>query len=137
TRAAFQAMPLGPEAVTAELGPTTERFGRTIVHVPVAGLDEVAAAVRAALPGDEARPFRGHTVEPFRGHAVQPLQGHAARPFRGHLTLARARSRRGVDLYEVVGLPFTASFLVSEITLVSSVLGHGPPKYEVVARRAL
>jgi 2'-5' RNA ligase len=73
----------------------------------------VAASVRAVLPGDDDRPFRGH------------------------LTLARARERRGVDLSSVVGVPLAASFPVDEVTLVVSRLGRGPARYEVVDRLAL
>jgi 2'-5' RNA ligase len=112
TLAAFRGAVLSPGPVTARLGPSTGRFGNRVVHVPVAGLDEVASAVRAALPGDGA-------------------------PFRGHLTLARARERRGVDLSSVVGVPLDASFLVDEVTLVVSHLGEGPARYEVVDRRRL
>jgi len=116
TSAAFHAVELPPGPVVAQVGPVTGRFGNRIVHVPVAGLDEVAAAVRASLPGDDDKPFKGH------------------------LTLARARERRGVDrsaLYSVVGVPLSASFPVSEVTLVASTLGRGPAHYEVVDRLAL
>lgn len=112
--AAFGAVELPPGPVQAQVGPETGRFGTRIVHIPVAGLDEVAAAVRASLPGDDDRPFTGH------------------------LTLARARDR--VDrsaLYSVVGVPLSASFPVAEVTLVASTLGRGPAAYEVVERRAL
>jgi 2'-5' RNA ligase len=109
----FHRAVLPPGPVAAELGPATDRFGRRIVHVPVAGLDEVAASVRAVLPGDDDRPFHGH------------------------LTLARARDRRGADVSSVVGVPLQASFPVSEVTLVASRLGRGPAGYEVVDRRAL
>jgi len=113
TRAALRRAPLPPGPVTAHVGPATGRFGRRIVHVPVAGLDDVAASVRAVLPGDDDRPFRGH------------------------LTLARARERRGVDLSSVVGVPLEASFPVHEVTLVASHLGRGPARYEVVDRLPL
>jgi 2'-5' RNA ligase len=116
-RTAFHAAPLPRGPVPAMLGPTTGRFGRRIVHVPVVGLDEVATGMRAVLPGDDDRPFRGH------------------------LTLARARDRRGVDLSSVVGAAISASFPVSEVTLVASHLGgasgRGPAQYEVVDRRGL
>jgi 2'-5' RNA ligase len=117
TRAAFRRAPLPPGPVTALAGPATGRFGRRILHVPVEGLDDVAASVRAVLPGDDDRPFRGH------------------------LTLARARERRGVDLSSVVGLPLSGSLLpvsfsVAEVTLVASRLGR-PARYEVVDRLPL
>ncbi len=56
-------------AVTAELGPVTRRLGRSVLVVPVAGLDGVAAAVDGALAGA----------------GVPPPE----RPFTGHLTVAR------------------------------------------------
>lgn len=114
TITAFRAVKPPPGPVVAQVGPETGRFGTRIVHLPVAGLDEVAAAVRASLPGDDDRPFSGH------------------------LTLARARDR--VDrsaLYSVVGVPLSASFPVVEVALVSSSLGRGPAAYEVVERLAL
>jgi len=113
TRAAFRRASLPPGPVTARVGPATGRFGRRILHLPVAGLDDVAASVRAVVPGDDDRPFHGH------------------------LTLARARDRRGVDLSSVVGVPLDASFPVHEVTLVASHLGRGPARYEVVDRLEL
>lgn len=104
-------LPLRPRE--AVLGPSTGRFGRRIVHVPVSGLDDLAAAVRP-LPSGE----------------------RADRPFAGHITLARARDRRGVDLRSIVDVPCSASFPVTEVTLVASRLGRGPAQYEVVARRS-
>jgi len=115
---AFRQTVLPPGPVTVTLGPETGRFGRRIVHVPAAGLDEVASAVRAVLPGDDDRPFSGH------------------------VTLARADARRrqgsrAVDLSSVVGVPLSASFPVTEVDLVLSRLGHGPAAYEVVDGLAL
>ena len=50
-------------AADAVLGPAVDRFGRRIVHVPVAGLDAVAAGVVGATGGmgrpPEDRPFDG------------------------------------------------------------------------------
>lgn len=114
TITAFRAIRPPPGPVLAQVGPETGRFGTRIVHIPVAGLEEVADAVRVCLFGDDDRPFTGH------------------------LTLARARDR--VDrsaLYSVVGVPLSASFPVVEVTLVSSLLGRGPAAYEVVERLAL
>lgn len=136
TRAAFRRAPLSPGPVTALAGPVTGRFGRRILHVPVEGLDDVAASVRAVLPGDaERRARRSERSE----RSPRPADD---RPFRGHLTLARARERRGADLSSVVGLPLTASFLpvsfpVAEVTLVASHVGRGPARYEVVDRLPL
>ncbi|HZQ28596.1 MAG TPA: RNA 2',3'-cyclic phosphodiesterase [Acidimicrobiales bacterium] len=95
----------------ARLGPSTGRFGQSILHVPVAGLGELAAAV-SSLPSPEAD-----------------------RPFRGHVTLARSRGRGGggVDLRPLVGVPVAASWPVEEVTLVASHLGRGPARYRVLA----
>ena len=110
-RAAFREVELPHRAREAVLGPSTGRFGRRILHVPVAGLDDLAAAMRT-LPGDEPDD----------------------RPFAGHITLGRARDRRGADLSSVVGMGCAASFPVTEVTLVASHLGRGPARYEVVDR---
>jgi 2'-5' RNA ligase len=90
----------------AALGPATDRFGPSILHVPVAGLDELAAAV-SSLPSPEAD-----------------------RPFRGHITLARGQR---TDFRPLVGVPVAASWPVGEVTLVASHLGRGPARYEVLA----
>ncbi|HVM01677.1 MAG TPA: 2'-5' RNA ligase family protein, partial [Acidimicrobiales bacterium] len=63
---AFRAVaaPARPGPATAVLGPATGRFGRRVLHLPVAGLDDLAAAVVAATAGvgepPEDRPFAGH-----------------------------------------------------------------------------
>ena len=93
-----------PTAV-AVLGPATRRLGRGVLMVPVAGLDAVAAAVEAVLPGSD-------------------------RPFLGHLTVARARDRRGAVPSSAAGEPVSGSFAVDEVTLVRSAGG----RYEVVSR---
>ncbi|HSH60543.1 MAG TPA: RNA 2',3'-cyclic phosphodiesterase [Acidimicrobiales bacterium] len=103
---------------TAELGPVTGRFGRRVLHVPVAGLEELAAAAVAATAGVGKAPD--------------------SRPFSGHVTLGRARDRRGVDLRPVAGVAVAGRWDVSEITLVASHLGgRGPARYEVVETLAL
>ena len=96
-------------ATTAVMGPVTGRFGRRIVHVPVSGLDDVAAAVWSAL-------------------------GPEDRPFTGHLTLARARDRRGVDLRPYCGVPIAGEWRVDEITLVASHMSPKGARYEIVER---
>jgi 2'-5' RNA ligase len=93
---------------TAVLGPSTARLGRGVLMVPVAGLDEVAAAVHAVLPGEE-------------------------RPFLGHVTVARARSGRGAVPASLAGAAVSGSFSVEEVTLVRSAGG----RYEVVGRWVL
>ena len=103
---------------TAMMGPATDRFGGAIVHVPVAGLDELAAATLAAT-ADVGEPPED-------------------RPFRGHLTLART-ARRGpkVDLTPYVGQPLAGEWPVDELTLVSSKTGPKGATYEVVGRLPL
>jgi 2'-5' RNA ligase len=104
--------------VTAVAGPATDRFGTHVLHVPVAGLDPLAAAVLAATADV------GEPSDP--------------QPFHAHLTLARARSRgRGVDLRMLTGQLFSARWVVTELTLVSSRTRPQGAAYEVVARRAL
>ena len=100
-------------ATTAVLGPETGRFGKRVLHIPVAGLDEVANAV---VRSTEAV---GKPPEP--------------RPFSGHLTLARARDRRrGVDLRSLAGVPVHAAWPVTEVCLVESHLSSKGANYEVV-----
>jgi len=102
--------PAGP--VVATLGPTVGSLGASVLQVPVAGLDDLAARVMAAL-------------------------GAGQRAFRGHLTLARARGRGGVDLRPFTGAAVSARWSVGELTLVRSHLEPAGARYEVVARRAV
>jgi 2'-5' RNA ligase len=94
-----------PGPLECRLGPCTGWFsGVRVLQLPAAGLDGLAAAVRAAtrrLLPDPADP------EP---------------PFNGHLTLARSKGRRlGVAaLGDMSGLPFEAAFEVSAMDLVAS-----------------
>lgn len=80
----------------AELGPATGTLGHRILMVPVAGLDELAAAVARATDG-----------------LGRPPQ----RPFVGHVTLARARDDAARDL---AGAPVAAAFDVTEVAVVTS-----------------
>jgi 2'-5' RNA ligase len=89
--------------VVAELGPATRRLGRSVLVLPVAGLDAVARAVDGALAG--------------AGFAPEE------RPFTGHLTVARARGRASLPR-GLSGAPLAASWSVGEVTLVESRL-HG------------
>ena len=104
------------EAAAADLrmGPTLGRFGRRILHVPVAGLDDIAKRVV-------------NTTKRV-GKPPEP------RPFHGHLTLARARDRRGVDLRPFVGVELAGDWRAEEVTLVASQLNPKGARYEVVAR---
>jgi len=93
----------------ARLGPATELLSRSVLSVPVAGLDPPAAATAAAMtPPDPRRP-----------------------PFRGHLTLARARGRDRLDR-RLAGTPVEGSWLVRELCLVSSTPGPGGSRYATV-----
>jgi 2'-5' RNA ligase len=95
---------------TAVLGPRIERLDRRQVVVPVDGVDLLAAAVRRAtiVVGESSR-----------------------HRFAGHLTVARLGRGGRSDL---VGVPFTASFVVAEVALVSSELTASGPVYSTVAR---
>jgi RNA 2',3'-cyclic 3'-phosphodiesterase len=95
----------------AVLGPATGRFGKRILHVPVAGLDEVARAAVAAT-----------------GEVGEPPEDRA---FKGHLTLARSR-RGDTDLRPLAGQPLSGRWPVREVTLVASHLNPKGARYEVV-----
>jgi 2'-5' RNA ligase len=101
-------------APTATLGPAVGRFGQRVLHVPVTGLDEVAAAVASA------------TAE--IGRLLE------ARPFAGHLTLARAKRGVAVDLRRLVAAPVSGRWPVNEVCLMESHLSPRGARYEVVAR---
>jgi 2'-5' RNA ligase len=109
--AALAAAPL-PRA-TAVVGPAAATFGRSVLHLPVAGLDALAAAVAAATAG-----LGGRKGDP---------------PFRGHLTLARARARRLPHGVASLVPPLAAEFPVTRAHLVRSHLGPGGPRYERLA----
>ena len=98
--AALRSVPL-PSA-TAALGPSVSRLGRSVLCVPVAGLEALAAGV------DEAVVRCG----------LPPRE----RTFAGHLTLARLRQRAACGL---AGHRLRADFPVTEIAVVRSVLPSG------------
>jgi RNA 2',3'-cyclic 3'-phosphodiesterase len=103
-----------PRPAVAELGPATRRLGRSVLVVPVAGLDGVAAAVDEGLAGAGVAPDE--------------------RPFRGHLTVARARGRAPLPR-GVAGAPLAGRWAVDEVTLVESHLGGARgSRYEVLER---
>lgn len=93
-----------PGPVECRLGPGTGWFTAVrVLQLPAAGLDGLAAAVRAAtLPLVPEPPD-----EP---------------PFNGHLTLARSKGRRltVAALGEMAGVPFEATFPVDHVDLVAS-----------------
>jgi 2'-5' RNA ligase len=91
--------PLDVGAVQAEVGPAVSRLGRSVVCLPVHGLNALAVAL-AEITADVGEP-------------------PPARPFAGHLTLARLRNRAACGL---AGSPFRTSFVVSEVELVRSEL---------------
>ena len=103
--------------VEAVVGPATGRFGRRVLHVPVSGLEDVAAAVVDATASVGAPPDD--------------------RPFAGHLTLARARDRGGTDLSPWCGVPVSGRWTVGGVTLVASRTDREGARYEVVDRLAL
>jgi 2'-5' RNA ligase len=99
------------------MGPVTARLTRSVLVVPVAGLEDLGRAVIVATAGYGAPP------EP--------------RAFTGHLTLARSRAR-GTIPASLAGRPVAAAWDVTEIALVRSRLGGGAgPTYETLARLPL
>lgn len=92
----------------ARLGPAVGWLGRQIV-VPVAGVDDLAAAVALAT-ADIGEPPR--------------------RRFRGHLTLARVRRDATSTL---VGRPVSGAFDVHAVALVRSELSHTGARYTTIA----
>jgi RNA 2',3'-cyclic 3'-phosphodiesterase len=109
------APPAAAPPAAAVLGPRVAALGRRVVQIPVAGLDDLAAAVTAATA----------TV----GRPPEP------RPFQGHVTLARV-ARGG--LRDLVGEPVAATFPVVDVRLVHSRPGgRGGPVYADVHVRPL
>ena len=111
-----------PGALRCRLGPGTGWFtGVRVLYLPAAGLDDLAAAVRAAT-----LPIVGEPSEP-------------APAFNGHLTLARSRGRRlGVAAVgEMANIPFEADFPVTAIDLVSSQPSPEGHRYTTVVRAPL
>ena len=110
--AAFESI-VAPVA-EAVLGPSVARLGRSIVIVPVQGLDAVASAAVDAT---------AHIGEP-----PDP------RPFTGHVTLARLRNRAACG---IAGHRLHATFAVDEIHLVRSRLHPHGARYETLAVKRL
>jgi 2'-5' RNA ligase len=106
---ALRAAGAGAREVDAVLGPAVDRFGRRILHVPVAGLGPLAAAVRRAT-----------------AHLGRPPDD---RPFRGHITLARSTS---VDLRRLAGAAVQGRWTVSRMSLVESILSPAGARYSVL-----
>ncbi len=97
----------------ARLGPATALLGRSVLCVPVGGLDAVAARVAQALR------VEGFEIE--------------ERPFRGHVTLARARGRRSVPA-SLRGVAVEATWDVDRLAVMESRPGEGGSRYEVLER---
>ena len=109
--------------LTAVLGPVTGRFKERILHVPVTGLDDLAADVIAAT-------------------ATMGDAPPEDRAFQGHLTLARVRPRQArlsppALPPSVVGRPLAGSWTVRELTLVASDRRPGGSAYSVIDRAPL
>ncbi len=101
-------------AVAAVLGPAVDRFGQRILQVPVAGLDDIAAAVVRLTAHLGKRPDD--------------------RPFHGHVTLARVSRDARVDLRPLTGTAVSAEWDVSSVCLVESHLSPKGAHYEVLER---
>lgn len=99
----------------AVLGPSTARLDRSVLCVPVRGLDDLAGRVRSAL---SAAGF---------DRAGDDVTG----AFRGHCTLARAAGRRTVPA-ALTGIPVAARWAVTDVGLVRSTLDPGGARYEII-----
>jgi 2'-5' RNA ligase len=112
-RAAAALADLRAAPAEAVLGPQPGRLGDSVLVLPVAGLDALAAAVTRVTRdvGDSPDP----------------------RPFLGHLTLAGFRRRAACGLAE----PFAARWTVREVALVESTLTPEGSRYRTVATVAL
>lgn len=94
----------------AVLGPAVGRFGRRVLQVPVAGLEELAGAVVRAT-----------------SHLGRPPDD---RPFAGHITLARVAKAANVGLGRRAGTPVHARWAVREYCLVESRVSAGARQYD-------
>jgi 2'-5' RNA ligase len=118
--ARLRRVPVAAHAQTvARLGAITGSFGRSVLYVPVLGLDALAGAVRTA-----------HAAGAAGSDGTDPV------PFNGHLTLGRARRRRddvrplaGMSVGRAAGVEWT----VDELALVASVSRGGKGQYETLS----
>ena len=97
---------------TASLGPRARRLGPSVLVVPVAGLDAVAAGVDEVTHGLGRPPAHG---------------------FRGHLTLARA----GSGALPRLDAEVSASWPVTSVALVASQLHPAGARYETLHEQVL
>ena len=104
----------GQPPLQAGAGPAVGRFGHRVLHVPVEGLADLAAAVVRAT-----------------AHLGQPPED---RPFSGHITLARVAKGARVNLRALEGEPIGAVWPVTELTLVESHLSSAGARYAVIER---
>ena len=121
----------------ARLGAVTECFGRSVLYVPVMGLDALAASVRTAYAGypsggggSSGPPSAAKSTSAAGTSEVDPA------PFNGHFTVGRSRRHRD-DVRPLAGLPVGPAagmeWPVHELALVASVSGGGKGRYETVA----
>lgn len=96
---------------TAVLGPAFDVPDERSLIVPVAGVDDLAAAVHEATRGLGTAPHR--------------------RRFMGHVTVARLA--RGARPVRSAGQRFEARFDVGEVALIASTLTPEGSRYETVA----
>lgn len=113
-RRALAGMRSAPEAV---VGPATELLGRSVLSVRVAGLDELAAAVRSEL-------------------VSAGVFADDDKPFYGHLTVARGRGGRPVPR-RLAGIAVSGRWRVESVEMVRSVLEPSGASYETVAALAV
>jgi RNA 2',3'-cyclic 3'-phosphodiesterase len=115
--AALESADLAPAAAT--LGPGVAVLGRSVLVIPVAGLDDLAASVVAATSA-----------------LGRPPEDRA---FRGHLTLARARRGASVrgPARRLADDEVAATFPVGEVRLVRSRLGPDGARYDDLFVRRL
>lgn len=104
---------IGLAPLEARLGPAVGLLGRSVICVPVTGLDQLATAVTEAT-ADLGRPPED-------------------RPFYGHLTLARLPRRKRPDPAAWVGHPLAATWPVTEIEVIRSHPGSGGSRYETLS----
>jgi 2'-5' RNA ligase len=105
-------------SVEAVMGPATARFGSSILHAPVAGLEPLAAAVDGATTAFVAPRPPGRPDD---------------HPFHGHLTLARGRGRRARVPAALAGKPVSGRWIVDDVDLVASELHPTGSRYTTVA----
>jgi len=105
-------------ATQVTLGPEVSLLGSRVVMLPVAGLDDIAAAASQEFAS----------------------VGEAAdRDFEGHITLARLKGRplRDPSLVSFLGAPFSATFAASSVGLWKSELGPDGATHTLVASQEL